>query len=366
MVAVLASVAMVLHAASALASTVVVGDASCNPGPKHYATIQEAVNAVPVGSTVLVCPGTYPEQVVITQSLTLKGFTDGTSGAAVITAPPTGLVANVTTAAYGLAAAQLALQNPGAGPIRISNLTIDGAGGGCPAGASHTIGIDLYNVGDASFTHTGAYVQNVVVRNQIDGCWLGEGIVVENSFATVANNVVHNVVLNGITQIGGNTIFDANSVQDCGSSGIQVSNATQGVSAVVNNTVGSVHYGIVLDAGTTGAQVKNNTVGVGGSTGTLIDIAVVDGAMNNVVTSNSVSAAWTGIYLQNTGENMVQFNNITHLSYYGITDQDSRGGNTITSNTISEAQYGLYRNNSGTDVLSPNTISNAVVTSNVP
>ncbi len=76
-----------LRAQTLFAASVAVGPNTCQPSLVHFATIQAAVSAVPFGATVLVCPGTYPEQVTITQPLTLKGVTDGVSGAAIITVP---------------------------------------------------------------------------------------------------------------------------------------------------------------------------------------------------------------------------------------------------------------------------------------
>lgn len=82
---------------SLLAASVAVGPSTCQPGLVHFATIQAAVSAVPFGATVLVCPGTYAEQVMITQPLTLKGVTDGVSGAAIIAVPAGGLVLNANS-----------------------------------------------------------------------------------------------------------------------------------------------------------------------------------------------------------------------------------------------------------------------------
>lgn len=67
---------------------------TCNPKLSHYATISLAVSSVPAGSTIEVCPGNYPEQVVITQPLTLEGIPKG-SGAAVVVVPSGGLTQNV-------------------------------------------------------------------------------------------------------------------------------------------------------------------------------------------------------------------------------------------------------------------------------
>ncbi len=48
------------------------GDWSCHSAA--YKTIQSAVKAAPAGGTVVVCPGTYHEQVAITKPLWLKGI----------------------------------------------------------------------------------------------------------------------------------------------------------------------------------------------------------------------------------------------------------------------------------------------------
>ncbi len=52
------------------------GDYSCDTAA--YSTIQSAVGAAPSGGTVVVCPGTYAEDVVISQPLTLLGRDDPT------------------------------------------------------------------------------------------------------------------------------------------------------------------------------------------------------------------------------------------------------------------------------------------------
>ncbi len=59
--------------------------------PADYATIQAAVNAAAPGDTILIAPGVYQEQVVITtDNLTLAG-TGTNSNPTVITVPPAGL-----------------------------------------------------------------------------------------------------------------------------------------------------------------------------------------------------------------------------------------------------------------------------------
>ena len=72
--------------------TFVVG--TCKPGFPSYTSISAAVTAAPSGSRILVCPGTYNEQVHITLPLTLQGIASGNSDQAVIAPPGGGLATN--------------------------------------------------------------------------------------------------------------------------------------------------------------------------------------------------------------------------------------------------------------------------------
>jgi len=65
----------------------------CNSGTQ-FSTIQAAVNAASAGSTVLVCPGQYAEQVTINKALTLNGLALGRS--AVIVPPGGGFISNTS------------------------------------------------------------------------------------------------------------------------------------------------------------------------------------------------------------------------------------------------------------------------------
>src|SRR5262249_11935667 len=132
-----------LSSSAAYAGPVVVG--TCAGNKVNYSTIQAAVNAANANDTVAVCPGTYPEQVVITKPLTVKGVIAGTSGAVVITVPATGLVPNVTMASGAILAAQVVVTNTL--NVTLTNLTIDGTGGPCASnvGAALTVGVALNN-----------------------------------------------------------------------------------------------------------------------------------------------------------------------------------------------------------------------------
>src|SRR5713101_7463939 len=120
-----AALPVFLAGQSALASTVVVG--TCKSGLTSFSTVQAAVNAAPNGSTIDVCPGTYPEQVTINaKSLTIIGVLSGTSEAAVLIPPSGGLTVNASDFGGKPVAAQLSLRMPLRSPFPMSRWTVRG------------------------------------------------------------------------------------------------------------------------------------------------------------------------------------------------------------------------------------------------
>src|SRR5437764_9586066 len=89
----LAASLLTVVASGAMAKSVQVGD--CLPNIQKYSTISQAVSSVSSGSTVFVCSGTYPEQVMISQPLTLRGVPSGNANNPTITVPPGGLTKTI-------------------------------------------------------------------------------------------------------------------------------------------------------------------------------------------------------------------------------------------------------------------------------
>src|SRR5208337_4716110 len=112
---------------SSFAATYYVG--SCHAS--SYPTISAAVAVAAPGSTVKVCPGTYPEQVFIMQPLTLEGISSGNGDRARITPPilPAGGPPNWQFVPDPdipglMVAPQIYAKSP-TGAVTIENLTID-------------------------------------------------------------------------------------------------------------------------------------------------------------------------------------------------------------------------------------------------
>ena len=343
------------------ASTVAVGAITCQSTLTHFATIQAAVSAVPAGSTVLVCPGTYPEQVVISQPLNLKGVTDGTGDAAVITVPAGGLVQNATSTIVGPVAAQLLVQNTVL--VTVQNLTIDGTGSGCVSGANRVFGLEFYFVGVPSDGYAGGKIQNVVVRNENGTCTIGDGIEIDNSYMTVSSNEVHDIDITPIGVVNGEVNITGNNTQNA-LNGIVLSGGTGANTVVSNNTISNLtqNFGFTqvgLWVNGNSATVKGNTVAnAAGGYG----IFLPSTSSGTTVNGNKVNIAFYGVYLTGASGTSVQSNTVSNISSDGIVDVFSAGGNNITKNTISEAPFGIFELNTDGDTLTPNSFFNVVVT----
>ena len=361
------------------AATLTVG--TC-PGA-GFSTVQAAVDAAKSGDIVNVCPGSYPEQVSIDKTLTVKGIAVGTQDAAVILPPVGGLVANATDPVSGLSEAAQVLVAPGVNKLKsvtLLNLVIDGTNNGVGACTPGVTGI-LYQ-------NASGMVSNVVTRNQmlaaaaLSGCDSGSGIRVEASsdvagikLVTVQKSTVHDYQKNGITALGnsGSIKFLSNSVRGQGpttggpANGIQVSfgavgqvqdndvidNINIGASGfaasgilifasskvrVIGNTVGNNQFGVAVETSTTGTAdktlIKSNEI-----FGTL-DIDGIDlCSNNNVVNSNTIASSdEAGVDLDSgcgsTGNGNKVTGNTINEACAGILAGSGTSGNTITPNSF--------------------------------
>ena len=305
------------------ANTFAVG--TCRPSLPSYPTISAAVAAAPAGATVLVCPGTYPEQVVITVPLNLQGISSGNSERAVITAGGVALTTVVDAVLDDTIAPQVWVE---AGPVNITNITVDGTGNTVPT-TEFLVGI-FYDSGSSGT------VNEVTTRQQTEG-GLGSGIMAENgnsspiASVTIENSSVHDFDNFGILVASNQTpptltaTVKGNIVRG-GGVGINNFGAT---ASVTSNVVAGSFRGITALAATT---VTGNTVTDAGQ------IGIVAAAAGDIIKANTVvNSALAGIYLNASGAT-VQSNklaeNATGIEFACFTG-------TVSGNTISDTATGM-------------------------
>jgi parallel beta-helix repeat protein len=323
----LAVAALVTLSTQAFSASVAVG--TCT-SLVNFATIQQAVNASSSapGTIIKVCPGTYHEQVLITTLLTLEGISNATRDAVVIAPPVGGVVENGTVDPRGPVAAQILVQNT-AGPVVITNLTVDGTGN------QYTGSGDLRGIcyQDASGT-----VNHVAVRNEIPndvptGVQSGQGILVEtisssSAALTVENSSVHNYNKNGIVAryAGASLTATGNYVQGSGPTSIIAQN---GIELAFNGATGSIKSNTVIDNFYTPTDSS------------AADILLYDAAENGgiAVSSNILGNSNYAISLYtDTAGTYGDGVSVTSNKIFGTSTFDAidvcTNGNTITSNTI--------------------------------
>lgn len=306
-----------------------------NPGNN---AIQSAIDAVSPGSIICVGPGTFPEQLTITQPITLAG-----SGSANTIIQPTAVTDNAPgDPTTGLDAVIAVL---GTTDVTITNLVIDGSvaaandmiGGQSDCGGPKYAGV-LFS--DASGVVADTLVENFYQSDpSLYGCQtnFGLGIDVESpgstpSIVTITNNVVSNYQKNGITCNAGLDFplfgLPQGSLSTC---------------AISNNIVTAL----------SGATYP----GLGGTNGIQVGFGAVASVSNNVVSDNQCGTDFVPDtcghnFSDQTGTNIAN-------DAAGILLTLAGGGTSVTNNQISENDIGIevYGPNGGVNI-NNNVLSN--------
>ena len=332
----LAAALSIFGASPAFASDYAVG--TCKPGLKSYTTISAAVAAAPAGSTVYVCPGFYPEQVVISQPLSLVGLSSGESDQAIIGAP-TRMTVNTTTAAGNPLAAQVLVTT---GPVNIRKITVDGSANGLD-GSVQLAGI--YFGSGAS-----GDISGVTTRNQLNG-GDGIGIFVENGDAeseavTIEDCSVHDFDFIGLWLNGNvNATVQRSFVNGANAGGF---NYGALVGYPDNRTVATITNNVMTGPGSNvnaqGITVDAPSATVNGNTLTGWYYALADfGAASYMY--NSTRDSKIAFNLGVPGGNL-QTNSI--LQSFVAVDFNCNTG-TVSGNVINDASYAMYFAGSGAD-----------------
>lgn len=344
------------------------------PNKVSYDSLTDAVQGVPAGSTIQVCPGSYAEQVVIDKSLTLKGIASGNGAYPVIVAPVGGL----TTNAMGLSispffpnsamAAQVVVQN-GAN-VTVNGIALDATASTpicnaivvgvlvqessatltdvavknqlqigpfpCPA-AARGVGILTQNdtttaqatkVQSSTFTNNGQAIESDGAANT--------ATITNNSFAgNPASNGNAISIVSGNSTIQGNTIADFNyppagTDVNSGSFAIFVDCVSSGT--VANNHISSSQAGVYLSPGCgTGVSITGNDI----SGASLIAIEV--SGTNGLVQGNDIRSSLTAIRFAGAAASNTVQNNTINDACAAFSSNPTAGTNALLNNKVFNA-----------------------------
>jgi len=320
---------------------------TCQPKLTFYATISQAVSSVPSGATIEVCPGKYPEQVLITQPLTLEGIALGSSDAAAVTVPSGGLTQSVSDLAVGPVYYQILVQTTG--PVNISNLVVDGTNGSGPSGAVAGI---FYQ--DASGT-----VNDASVRNQTNSAQ-GTGVLATTTAAAAQTVTVENSVVRGFDNLGIDGVSGAGTVT-ANLKTNTIDGAGIGLSGIyINSATGAIQSNVITGV-PTGLHLRLSTVSATANIISTPEVAVqVLGGSNTIKTNRIDAGGDYGVILNGSAtSSVIESNTIVNSGFavYGCGGGNFGGpaasGFTVTGNTITDADEGVDMPSGNT--FSPNT-----------
>ena len=293
------------------------------PAVTSFGTISAALAATPAPDVVKVCPGPYPEQVVITNPVTLEGISVNGSDQALIVVPSGGLNTN-TTFLVEPAAAQIFVNNA-TGPVNITNIAVDGDGNGLSPG-DYVIGVLYLN--------SSGKVDRLETRYQT-GTDRGIGVLLEGGSATPAV-----------------TIENSN-MHDFDDYGIYAESFSGPLTAQVEgNTVIASHAEAGISVFESAPTVSHNFVS-GPSSG-LFGAGIVVAQNSGSISENTITGSELGILIYGGGVSVTS-NKIYDISVDGI-DLHSTSA-TVQGNTITQAHDGINFECFVDDNVSSNTIS---------
>src|SRR5579883_2245439 len=253
---------------------------SCKPRFTSFPTISAAVSSVPAGSTILVCPGTYPEQVMISQPVTLinlsvdgtgsdAGCAGGTWVAGIFYAPGSSGTVSRARASGQMnsgCGAGIWAENDG-----VSNQSVD-VGESSVHDVSN-VGVFMAESGNAPTFWVRVHGNTVNVPSGLIG------IAVTGAGGVVSGNGVSNALF-GIASVGSPAVLSSNDVR-LSSAGI----ALEGGGPVSFNRISNTVVGILFFAD--GGNLQGNRI-VSSSQAGVEFSCFVGSARNNVISDTQV------------------------------------------------------------------------------
>jgi nitrous oxidase accessory protein NosD len=323
------------------ATTLRVGKPNTSCPNAQYTTIVAAINAAAAGDVIEICPALYPEQLIITKPLTLRGVLTDVNISSFL--PCCNEVKRVLL--------QPSLQDLGSLPFEavitvmntkeviINNLAIDASQNTVASCNIALSGVHFFNASGRLRNSAvfGAQLPNPQSCSTFFGN--GFGVVVDSSDAGPFHVVIEN-----------------NSIHDFQRDGIEVSSA--GINVEIDNNIsglgpasGTNQFGIFLLNGAVG-QVEGNII--------------TEGACGTLSPTDCLSLRSEGVVLRSVGDGtVVDHNVINHVQSGIFLNAVNRGQ--ITNNLIGNIDLldGIDMQGTSNSLVDGNTIFNATPLSNL-
>ncbi|HYB26389.1 MAG TPA: right-handed parallel beta-helix repeat-containing protein [Solirubrobacteraceae bacterium] len=283
-------------------------DRSC--ASAGYSTIQAAVDAAPSGGTVIVCPGTYPENVTVSSPLTLVGRN------ATIEGTSTG---NGSCGPLGPCLAGVTIRSSW---VQIQGFTVTGAVG---EGILAVTGLGSGSVSHVTITH------NRVVGNDTGGIppATGGGYVECEAQGGIPGDCGEGIHLIGVADSVVSRNYDSGNT-----GGVLLTDETGPThgNLIENNVVTGNQY----DCGITVPGHNPNALSPTGTTQPTVAGVFDNVIRNNVVTNNGLKGEGAGVLFADATAGTASYDNLVEHNYIA---GNGLSGVTMHAHTIGPGQF---------------------------
>jgi hypothetical protein len=336
-----------------MAKTVAVGN--CQPFLQSYPTVTQAIESVPADSTIMVCPGDYPEQIVIRQPLTLKGVKNGNAANPRITVPSGGLSKAIGLENGVVMFFQILVEDTDTGQVHISDIAVDGGGAGSTLGI-----VDWFS--GVCFHNASGTLARVATAHQ-SGNGYGFGIFIDeygSSMKTISirRSTVRDFDADGIRSNASAATLNADIRNNSVTLGTPPTAYASGAAISIDG-IGNITGNSLVDRARSpigigiGAVSKTNIVG---NTIEGFVIGLWPLGDSNVIKGNKVVATDVGIVISGSA-NLVEQNSFMNIPDSAVSFNCTGTGNSVIHNLINDAGFGVGAF-SGSNTITPNTYSN--------
>ncbi len=326
---------LLLWVGCASASTIIVSKTSpaCTSGDDYFTSIQAAVDSAKEGDEVVVCPGTYVENIVVDKSVSICSYA-GASDTVIEAKNIDDNIINITTNKVTI------------GGFTIKNTEANGiyldAAVGCNLSGNNIYstqnGIRLF-LSDRNQI----YLNTANLNNN-------SGISLEDSNNNlISNNIANSKQYNGIElNLSNNNIIIENKASNNTQAAIGLLNSSN--NTIRGNMANSSYYGIGLQSSNDNTIIDNNA-----SNNMEGGIALFESSTNSIVRNNLIDNYYSGIYLESSSDNSITKNTLQSNALSGIFLTASNN-NTIEKNKAFNNLFGIYLESSSGNIIKESTL----------
>ena len=272
-------------------------------GTGNYTTITEAINNATNGDTIFVYNGTYTENLNINKKVTILGED-----------PDTTIIQGIS----GLDAVVRIITSE----VEINGFSLNGYSGGQDGVIVITLMQDI-----------------IIANNKITGCDTGIKIQPTAKYVTVSGNEITGNDFAGIfLQTSDRNEIAFNTIKNNGEWGIAIELTSQ-QNNITSNTIIDNYGGLKLS----GSSGKNIIIDNNISKNDLEGILIEGLSSSNTIKENMISQNFGGIKISNSGQNIIDYNDIRYSSMEGILLTSSSNNIITQNNFINNKRHASYR-----------------------